>query len=46
MIVKKTGLTRVVKNILLDRKEPVSLVHFQKVIATTGAMKKLEEIFA
>ena len=28
MIVKKTGLTRVVKNILLDRKEPISLVHF------------------
>ena len=26
--------------------DPVSLVHFQKVIATTGAMKKLEEIFA
>ena len=28
MIVKKTSLTRVVKNILLDRKEPISLVHF------------------
>ena len=28
MLVKKTGLTRVVKNILLDRKEPISLVHF------------------
>jgi len=28
MIVKKTGLTRVVKNILLVRKEPISLVHF------------------
>jgi MoaA/NifB/PqqE/SkfB family radical SAM enzyme len=28
MLVKKTGFTRVVKNILLDRKEPISLVHF------------------
>ena len=28
MLVKKTGLTRVVKNILLSRNEPVSLVHF------------------
>jgi MoaA/NifB/PqqE/SkfB family radical SAM enzyme len=28
MLIKKTGLTRVVKNILLDRKEPISLVHF------------------
>ena len=28
MLVKKTGLTRVVKNILLKRNEPVSLVHF------------------
>jgi len=28
MLVKKTRLTRVVKNILLDRKEPISLVHF------------------
>ena len=28
MILKKTSLTKVVKNILLDRKEPVSLVHF------------------
>ena len=28
MLTKKTGLTRVVKNILIDRKEPISLVHF------------------
>ena len=28
MLVKKTSLTRVVKNILLKRNEPVSLVHF------------------
>lgn len=28
MLVKKTGLNRVVKNILFDRKEPISLVHF------------------
>jgi|TARA_B110000483_G_C17750558_1_gene372141 molybdenum cofactor biosynthesis enzyme MoaA len=28
MILKKTSLAKVVKNILLDRKEPVSLVHF------------------
>jgi large subunit ribosomal protein L4 len=26
--------------------DPVSLVHFQKVIATTGAVKQLEEMFA
>ena len=45
MIVKKTGLTRVVKNILFDRNEPVSLVHFPKVIATTEAVKQLEEMF-
>ena len=28
MILKKTSLTKVVKNILIDRKEPISLVHF------------------
>ena len=28
MLVKKTGLNRVVKNILFNRKEPISLVHF------------------
>ena len=28
MLTKKVGLTRAVKNILLDRKEPISLVHF------------------
>ena len=28
MLVKKTRLNRVVKNILFDRKEPISLVHF------------------
>ena len=27
MILKKTSLTKVVKNILIDRKEPISLVH-------------------
>jgi len=26
--------------------DPVSLVHFQKIIATTGAVKQLEEMFA
>ncbi len=28
MLVKKTGLNRVVKNILFNRKEPINLVHF------------------
>ena len=28
MILKKTSLPKVVKNILLDKKEPISLVHF------------------
>ena len=28
MILKKNSLAEIVKNILLDRKEPVSLVHF------------------
>jgi MoaA/NifB/PqqE/SkfB family radical SAM enzyme len=28
MILQKTSLPKVVKNILLDRKEPISLVHF------------------